>query len=119
MGRNEWKNKKILKTRGFCAPILSQIRNINENDEHYYKQNIHKIFENLPFSDEHSKDNKSLSDMDSDELSEWNNYSNIAKKSIQHAIDIYKTRQKIKMLWPSILSDYIQEVINDLQDTGN
>merc|ERR1712154_480858 len=49
--RNEWKNSKILLTRGFCAPILNQIRNINENDEKYYKNNnINEIFKKVPFS---------------------------------------------------------------------
>eukprot|EP01083_Nonionella_stella_P301866 1038037_1 len=112
--RNQWKNSKILLTRGFCAPNLNQIRNINEKDETFYKSNIHEIFNNGT-NDCNGSDQQ---DMDTDEMSEFIQYQNKAKQSIQHAINIYKARQKIKAMWPVIVSDCIQQVINDLQATS-
>ena len=94
---------------------MNEIRNINESDERYFKGNINEIFKKPPFVNDENDETQNKKEMDSDELSEFNKYAKKARESIDHAISIYKSRQKLKALWPEIVLDYIQEVINDLQ----
>eukprot|EP00487_Bulimina_marginata_P006989 TRINITY_DN27326_c0_g1_i1.p1 TRINITY_DN27326_c0_g1~~TRINITY_DN27326_c0_g1_i1.p1 ORF type:complete len:115 (-),score=21.44 TRINITY_DN27326_c0_g1_i1:112-435(-) len=98
--RNEWKNNAILLTRGFCAPILNQIRNINKTQEQHYKQNINQIFQQFPILSDIDIDaeNTKENEMDSDELKLFKKHSDAAKSSVQRAVSIYKSKTKSKGL---------------------
>jgi len=111
--RNEWKNAQILLTRGFCAPILSEIRNINADDERHYKQHINDIFQKYPFAKDARAD-ESEADLDSDDMSEFLQHQSKARQSIDRAIAVYKSRRRVREMWPRIVAEYIHEVVRDL-----
>jgi len=115
--RNEWKNGRILKTRGFCAPILNEMRNVNEAQTLHFKQNINEIFQQFPFEQQEENEKEEDHQMDSDEMSEFIGHKTKAQQSIERAITIFRAKQKLRTLWPAIVAEYVQEVINDLQAT--
>lgn len=119
--RNEWKNTNILLTRGFCAPILMEIRNIDGQQTASFKENVNEIFKLFPFCGTgKAKENRKQyeGDMESEEVSA---HRESAQQSIQRAISIFKSRQRLRTLWPEIVAEYVHEVIQDLQatTTGN
>ena len=110
--RNEWKNARILLTRGFCAPILNELRNVNAVQTEHFKENINGIFQQFPFV----KDPVNKQD-ETSECVDAVDHKARAQESIQRAIAVFKSRQKLRSLWPSIVAEYIREVAQDLQAT--
>lgn len=117
--REEWKNKHILLTRGFCAPILDRIRSVNLPDAQRFGLNMDRIFKQSPFT---KKERESVTkDVESqgvdEEESESVEQKSNAQQCIQRAIDISKSRRKLNMLWPSIVAEYVHEVVQDLMES--
>merc|ERR1719249_432953 len=99
-------------TRGFCAPILNRARNIDIRTTVHLKGHLNEIFQTLPFIKD--KEKKSALEKDAEEQSESRA---AAKESIQTAISVSRSRQKLRALWPSIVAEYVAEVVQDLQST--
>jgi len=112
--RNEWKNSHILVTRGFCAPILNEARNIYATDATQQPLSLYDIFEQFPRFEQRSETDTNRSEKDPQDDG-TDGCCEKAREAIQYAVNVHKARQRLSRLWPSILAEYVEEVINDLQ----